>query len=151
MTTRESSLRVAKELGVRLGEEVGYSVGGENMTTRGKAIIQFMTDGYMMQQAYIASGEDGLAEQYSTIIVDVFHRGFSHRGQLPPGSDLASLFGESNDGATLSAILDIEVHLQVQEVDCRKGMLAAFKMSSLVPSSELVSSWQDSQGDAVSL
>ena len=41
--------RVAKEMGVRLGHEVGYSIRFENCTSR-KTVIQYMTDGMLLRE-----------------------------------------------------------------------------------------------------
>jgi len=44
--------RVAEEMGVVLGEEVGYSIRFEDCTSN-KTIIKYMTDGMLLREALI--------------------------------------------------------------------------------------------------
>jgi len=60
--------RVAAEMGVRLGEEVGYSVRFENKSSD-KTRIKFLTDGMLLQEML----RDPLLERYSAVIVDEAH------------------------------------------------------------------------------
>ena len=60
--------RVADELDVTLGEEVGYNIRFENMTGP-KTILKYMTDGMLLREAM---GDNNLS-QYSTIILDEAH------------------------------------------------------------------------------
>lgn len=60
--------RVAQELDVRLGEEVGYSIRFEDMTSQ-KTILKYMTDGMLLREAM----NDHDLNRYSTIILDEAH------------------------------------------------------------------------------
>lgn len=60
--------RVADEMDVELGEEVGYSIRFENMTSP-KTILKYMTDGMLLREAM----EDHNLLRYSCIILDEAH------------------------------------------------------------------------------
>ncbi|KAL6942530.1 DEAH-box ATP-dependent RNA helicase prp43 [Hanseniaspora vineae] len=60
--------RVAQEMDVKLGEEVGYSIRFENKTTN-KTILKYMTDGMLLREAM----EDHDLKRYSCIILDEAH------------------------------------------------------------------------------
>lgn len=60
--------RVADEMDVQLGEEVGYSIRFEELSGP-KTIIKFMTDGMLLREAM----SDPLLERYSVIILDEAH------------------------------------------------------------------------------
>ncbi|ERM99915.1 pre-mRNA-splicing factor ATP-dependent RNA helicase DEAH1 [Amborella trichopoda] len=60
--------RVAQEMGVKLGHEVGYSIRFEDCTSD-KTILKYMTDGMLMREFL---GEPDLAS-YSVIMVDEAH------------------------------------------------------------------------------
>jgi pre-mRNA-splicing factor ATP-dependent RNA helicase DHX15/PRP43 len=60
--------RVAQELDVKLGEEVGYSIRFEDMTSQ-KTILKYMTDGMLLREAM----NDHDLKRYSTIILDEAH------------------------------------------------------------------------------
>ncbi|CAI5758374.1 unnamed protein product [Candida verbasci] len=60
--------RVADELDVKLGEEVGYSIRFENKTSP-KTILKYMTDGMLLREAM----EDHNLNKYSCIILDEAH------------------------------------------------------------------------------
>ncbi|XP_020873248.1 pre-mRNA-splicing factor ATP-dependent RNA helicase DEAH1-like isoform X2 [Arabidopsis lyrata subsp. lyrata] len=60
--------RVAHEMGVKLGHEVGYSVRFEDCTSE-KTVLKYMTDGMLLRELL---GEPDLAS-YSVIIVDEAH------------------------------------------------------------------------------
>ncbi|KAH1264470.1 Pre-mRNA-splicing factor ATP-dependent RNA helicase DEAH1 [Glycine max] len=60
--------RVSKEMGVKLGHEVGYSIRFEDCTTD-KTVIKYMTDGMLLREFL---GEPDLAS-YSVLIVDEAH------------------------------------------------------------------------------
>lgn len=62
------SARVAQEMGVKLGHEVGYSIRFEDCTSE-KTVIKYMTDGMLLREFL---GEPDLAS-YSVIIVDEAH------------------------------------------------------------------------------
>lgn len=60
--------RVAEEMDVKLGEEVGYSIRFEDMTGP-KTMLKYMTDGMLLREAM----NDHNLERYSTIILDEAH------------------------------------------------------------------------------
>jgi pre-mRNA-splicing factor ATP-dependent RNA helicase DHX15/PRP43 len=60
--------RVAQEMDVTLGEEVGYSIRFEDMTSQ-KTILKYMTDGMLLREAM----NDHDLTRYSTIILDEAH------------------------------------------------------------------------------
>lgn len=60
--------RVAEEMDVKLGEEVGYSIRFEDMTSP-KTILKYMTDGMLLREAM----NDHNLSRYSTIILDEAH------------------------------------------------------------------------------
>jgi pre-mRNA-splicing factor ATP-dependent RNA helicase DHX15/PRP43 len=60
--------RVADEMDVKLGEEVGYNIRFENMTSN-KTILKYMTDGMLLREAM----EDHDLNKYSCIILDEAH------------------------------------------------------------------------------
>ena len=60
--------RVANEMDVKLGEEVGYNIRFENMTSN-KTILKYMTDGMLLREAM----EDHNLDGYSCIILDEAH------------------------------------------------------------------------------
>ncbi|AMD21286.1 HER007Cp [Eremothecium sinecaudum] len=60
--------RVAEEMDVKLGEEVGYSIRFENKTSN-KTILKYMTDGMLLREAM----EDHNLTRYSCIILDEAH------------------------------------------------------------------------------
>ena len=60
--------RVANEMDVKLGEEVGYSIRFEDMTGP-KTILKYMTDGMLLREAM----HDHDLTRYSTIILDEAH------------------------------------------------------------------------------
>ncbi|RDL39150.1 uncharacterized protein BP5553_03490 [Venustampulla echinocandica] len=62
------AIRVAEEMGCKLGEEVGYSIRFEDVTS-GKTRIKFLTDGLLLREALV----DPLLSRYSVIMVDEAH------------------------------------------------------------------------------
>lgn len=60
--------RVAQEMDVKLGEEVGYSIRFEDMTSN-KTILKYMTDGMLLREAM----NDHELTRYSTILLDEAH------------------------------------------------------------------------------
>ena len=60
--------RVAEELDVTLGEQVGYSIRFENMTSK-DTILKYMTDGRLLREAQ----NDPALSMYSVIILDEAH------------------------------------------------------------------------------
>eukprot|EP00731_Ephydatia_muelleri_P020961 Em0013g688a len=60
--------RVADEMDVTLGQEVGYTIRFEDCTS-GKTILKYMTDGMLLREAM----NDPLLERYGVIILDEAH------------------------------------------------------------------------------
>ena len=60
--------RVSDEMDVTLGQEVGYSIRFEDMTSQ-KTILKYMTDGMLLREAM----NDNTLNRYSTIILDEAH------------------------------------------------------------------------------
>lgn len=60
--------RVAEEMDVALGEEVGYSIRFEEKTSN-KTILKYMTDGMLLREAM----HDPKLERYSVVILDEAH------------------------------------------------------------------------------
>ncbi|KAG0696546.1 P-loop containing nucleoside triphosphate hydrolase protein [Suillus ampliporus] len=61
--------RVADEMDVQLGRQVGYSIRFEDITEAGTTIIKYMTDGMLLREAM----NDPDLTCYSTIILDEAH------------------------------------------------------------------------------
>ncbi|KAF8335376.1 P-loop containing nucleoside triphosphate hydrolase protein [Cantharellus anzutake] len=61
--------RVADELDVQLGKEVGYTIRFEDMTEPGKTFLKHMTDGMLLREVM----SDPTLSRYSTIILDEVH------------------------------------------------------------------------------
>jgi ATP-dependent RNA helicase DDX35 len=62
------SARVAEELGCHLGQEVGYSIRFEDVTSA-KTKIKFLTDGLLLREMLV----DPLLKRYSVVMVDEAH------------------------------------------------------------------------------
>ncbi|MCJ1246418.1 DEAH-box ATP-dependent RNA helicase prp43 [Trapelia coarctata] len=60
--------RVANEMDVNLGDEVGYSIRFEDVTSQ-KTVLKYMTDGMLLREAM----NDHDLKRYSTIILDEAH------------------------------------------------------------------------------
>ncbi|XP_072999802.1 probable pre-mRNA-splicing factor ATP-dependent RNA helicase DEAH9 isoform X2 [Typha latifolia] len=61
--------RVAEEMGVKLGEEVGYTIRFDDQTNPGITLIKFLTDGVLLREMM----DDPLLTKYSVIMVDEAH------------------------------------------------------------------------------
>ncbi|OAX41209.1 P-loop containing nucleoside triphosphate hydrolase protein [Rhizopogon vinicolor AM-OR11-026] len=61
--------RVADEMDVQLGRQVGYSIRFEDMTEPGTTFLKYMTDGMLLREAM----NDPDLNRYSTIILDEAH------------------------------------------------------------------------------
>ncbi|KAJ0017415.1 hypothetical protein Pint_10467 [Pistacia integerrima] len=61
--------RVAEEMGVKVGEEVGYTIRFEDLTKKGVTMIKFLTDGVLLREMM----DDPLLTKYSVIMVDEAH------------------------------------------------------------------------------
>lgn len=78
--------RVADEMGVRLGQEVGYSIRFEDKTTPGKTALKYMTDGMMLRELLSNPALDG----YAALMIDEAHeRSLSTDILFPLVKDLA--------------------------------------------------------------
>lgn len=62
------SSRVADEMDVILGEEVGYSIRFEEKSSD-KTILKYLTDGMLLREAI----KDPMLEKYSIVIIDEAH------------------------------------------------------------------------------
>ncbi|XP_019175861.1 PREDICTED: probable pre-mRNA-splicing factor ATP-dependent RNA helicase DEAH9 [Ipomoea nil] len=61
--------RVAEEMGVKLGEEVGYTIRFEDITNTDLTRIKFLTDGVLLREMM----DDPLLSKYSVIMIDEAH------------------------------------------------------------------------------
>ncbi|MEI6197949.1 MAG: DEAD/DEAH box helicase, partial [Verrucomicrobiota bacterium] len=68
LATRLLAARVAQELGVQLGQEVGYQIRFENVTSA-KTRIRFVTEGVLLRQMI----DDPQLRGVSALIFDEFH------------------------------------------------------------------------------
>ena len=68
MAATTVAMRVAEEIGCKLGEDVGYSIRFEDLTSASTR-IKFMTDGLLLREALV----DPLLSRYSIIMVDEAH------------------------------------------------------------------------------
>ena len=68
MAATTVATRVAEEVGCTIGEEVGYSIRFEDLTSA-KTRIKFLTDGLLLREALA----DPLLSRYSVIMVDEAH------------------------------------------------------------------------------
>jgi ATP-dependent helicase HrpB len=68
LATRLLAARVAQELGVKLGEEVGYQIRFENVTSA-KTKIRFVTEGVLLRQMI----EDPKLRGVAALVFDEFH------------------------------------------------------------------------------
>jgi ATP-dependent RNA helicase DHX8/PRP22 len=69
--------RVGEEMGVRLGQEVGYSIRFEDYTSP-KTIVKYMTDGMLLRECLI----DPRLSTYSVIMLDEAHERTIHTDVL---------------------------------------------------------------------
>ncbi|RIA04631.1 hypothetical protein BRARA_K01116 [Brassica rapa] len=69
LAVQSVSARVADEIGVKLGDEVGYTIRFEDHTTSGVTSVKFLTDGVLIREMM----EDPLLTKYSVIMVDEAH------------------------------------------------------------------------------
>ncbi|CAB4269371.1 unnamed protein product [Prunus armeniaca] len=63
------SRRVAEEMDVRIGEEVGYTIRFEDCSSASKTLLKYLTDGMLLREAMA----DPLLERYKVIILDEAH------------------------------------------------------------------------------
>lgn len=60
--------RVSEEMGVKLGDDVGYSIRFEDCTSA-KTLIKYMTDGVLLRESL----NDAELDQYSCLVMDEAH------------------------------------------------------------------------------
>ncbi|CAJ2658903.1 unnamed protein product [Trifolium pratense] len=63
------SSRVAQEMGVKLGDQVGYTIRFEDVTNQDETVLKFVTDGVLLREMM----NDPLLTKYSAIMVDEAH------------------------------------------------------------------------------
>ncbi|XP_007219429.2 probable pre-mRNA-splicing factor ATP-dependent RNA helicase DEAH2 [Prunus persica] len=63
------SRRVAEEMDVKIGEEVGYTIRFEDCSSASKTLLKYLTDGMLLREAMA----DPLLERYKVIILDEAH------------------------------------------------------------------------------
>lgn len=61
--------RVAEEMDVELGQEVGYTIRFEDVSDPAKTVLKFVTDGMLLREAM----SDPLLSRYSAIVLDEIH------------------------------------------------------------------------------
>ncbi len=61
--------RVADEMDVELGAEVGYTIRFEDVSDRNRTVLKFLTDGMLLREAM----GDSLLSRYSVIVLDEAH------------------------------------------------------------------------------
>ncbi|SLM33347.1 Tetratricopeptide, MLP1/MLP2-like [Lasallia pustulata] len=92
-------LKATRELGDRMeGEEARRKRSKEAQTEQELLSLREKVERFKDEmQSTVTQSQSYIRER------DMFRRMLSHRGQLPPGSDLASMFGESVDGGAAPA------------------------------------------------
>src|SRR5580700_5721866 len=104
LAARLLAARVAQELGVKLGDEVGYQIRFENCTSA-KTRIRFVTEGVLLRQMI----EDPKLEGVSALLFDEFHerhlygditlaRALDLQEQSRPGLNLVVMSATLNAG-----------------------------------------------------
>ncbi|XP_050287201.1 probable pre-mRNA-splicing factor ATP-dependent RNA helicase DEAH9 isoform X3 [Quercus robur] len=69
LAVQSVAARVAEEMGIKLGEEVGYTIRFEDLTNTNTTMIKFLTDGVLLREMM----DDPLLTKYSVIMVDEAH------------------------------------------------------------------------------
>ncbi|KAL2244398.1 probable pre-mRNA-splicing factor ATP-dependent RNA helicase DEAH9 isoform X1 [Sesamum indicum] len=69
LAVQTAASRVAEEMGVKLSEEVGYTIRFEDITNSELTRIKFLTDGVLLREMM----DDPLLSKYSVIMVDEAH------------------------------------------------------------------------------
>ncbi|KAJ9565848.1 hypothetical protein OSB04_001814 [Centaurea solstitialis] len=69
LAVQSVAARLAEEMGVKLGEEVGYTIRFEDVTNSDLTRIKFLTDGVLLREMM----DDPLLSKYSVIMVDEAH------------------------------------------------------------------------------
>lgn len=77
IAARSVAKRVADEMGVKLGQDVGYSIRFEDCTSQ-KTVIKYMTDGMLLREALL----DKDLSSYGALILDEAHERIIHTDVL---------------------------------------------------------------------
>lgn len=68
--------RVSEEFGCELGQEIGYAIRFEDLTSP-KTIIKYMTDGVLLRESL----RDANLDQYVAVVMDEAHERSLHTGK----------------------------------------------------------------------
>ena len=116
--------RVAEEMGVALGKEVGYSVRFDNRSSE-VTKVKFLTDGMLLQEMM----RDPLLKRYSAVVVDEAHER-TVATDLCMGFLRNLVYGKRKDGGlkvvVMSATMEVEKMALFFEKD-REGAAAFMK------------------------
>ena len=105
LATRLLATRVAEELGVQLGQEVGYQIRFENVTSA-KTKIRFVTEGVLLRQMI----EDPKLRGVSALVFDEFHERHLYGDiTLARSLDLQEQHRPDLNLVVMSATLDADV------------------------------------------
>jgi ATP-dependent helicase HrpB len=105
LATRLLASRVAQELGVQLGNEVGYQIRFENVTLP-QTKIRFVTEGVLLRQMI----DDPKLRGISTLIFDEFHERHLYGDiTLARALDLQEQYRPDLSLVVMSATLDVEL------------------------------------------
>jgi ATP-dependent helicase HrpB len=114
LATRLLAARVAQELGVQLGNEVGYQIRLENVTSP-RTKIRFVTEGVLLRQMI----DDPKLRGISTLIFDEFHERHLYGDiTLARALDLQEQHRPDLNLIVMSATLDVEL-LEEYLSECR--------------------------------
>ena len=128
LAARLLAARVAEELGVRLGREVGYQIRFENLTLP-ETKIRFVTEGVLLRQMIDDPGLSGV----STLIFDEFHERHLYGDvTLARALDLQEQTRPDLRLAVMSATLDADL-LADYLSQCRNGSEARPSAGATVP------------------
>ena len=132
LATRLLAARVAKELGVQLGQEVGYQIRFENITSA-KTKIRFVTEGVLLRQMI----DDPQLKGVSVLVFDEFHerhlygditlaRALDLQEQHRPDLSLVVM------SATLNAV-ELEKYLSERRAPSRPAVVSGPQHAGAVP------------------
>ncbi len=147
LAARLLDARVAQELGVKLGDEVGYQIRFENCTSA-KTRIRFVTEGVLLRQMI----EDPKLNGVSTLIFDEFHerhlygditlaRALDLQEQSRPNLNLVVMSATLNAGKLedyLSDVLGIRVRETTSARRCWRPRAGNFPWISNMPRSRRI-------------
>jgi pre-mRNA-splicing factor ATP-dependent RNA helicase DHX15/PRP43 len=69
LAATRSAIRVAEELDIELGQQVGYRVRGDIKSTKGVTLLEYVTEGILLNE--LLSSKD--VAKISTVILDEIH------------------------------------------------------------------------------